>query len=130
MRGPACLWSLVSAPALPLPNCRVSSTLQEPPNSHLLLAPTVIPCWGVGICPGRVRAETGKSGCPTLAHFLGVDLKDVMATSRDQQELLWAWQGWRDAVGRPLREPFKQYVQLSNKAARLNGEAPPLAGLA
>ena len=47
-----------------------------------------------------------------------------MATSRDQKELLWAWQGWRDAVGRQLRMTFERYVQLSNKAARLNGEAP------
>ena len=47
-----------------------------------------------------------------------------MATSRDQKELLWAWQGWRDAVGRQLRMTFERYVQLSNKAANLNGEAP------
>ncbi|XP_055435571.1 angiotensin-converting enzyme-like protein Ace3 [Bubalus kerabau] len=49
------------------------------------------------------------------------DLEEVMATSRDQKELLWAWQGWRDAVGRQLRMTFERYVQLSNKAARLNG---------
>ncbi|XP_008061508.2 angiotensin-converting enzyme, partial [Carlito syrichta] len=49
------------------------------------------------------------------------DLEEVMATSRDQQELLWAWQGWRDAVGRPLRSTFQRYVELSNQAAQLNG---------
>ncbi|KAF5924442.1 hypothetical protein HPG69_018843 [Diceros bicornis minor] len=49
------------------------------------------------------------------------DLEEVMATSRDQKELLWAWQGWRDAVGRQLRITFERYVQLSNKAAKLNG---------
>ncbi|KAF4012729.1 hypothetical protein G4228_002986 [Cervus hanglu yarkandensis] len=49
------------------------------------------------------------------------DLEEVMATSRDQKELLWAWQGWRDAVGRQLRMTFERYVQLSNKAAKLNG---------
>uniref|UniRef100_A0A4X1T526 Angiotensin-converting enzyme n=1 Tax=Sus scrofa TaxID=9823 RepID=A0A4X1T526_PIG len=49
------------------------------------------------------------------------DLEEVMATSRDQKELLWAWQGWRDAVGRQLRMTFERYVQLSNKAAELNG---------
>lgn len=62
---------------------------------------------------------------PTLAPFSpGIDLQEVMATSRDQKELLWAWQGWRDAVGRQLRMTFDRYVQLSNKAAKLNGEAP------
>ncbi|XP_039091839.1 angiotensin-converting enzyme-like protein Ace3 [Hyaena hyaena] len=56
---------------------------------------------------------------PCLA--LEPDLQEVMATSRDQKELLWAWQGWRDAVGRQLRNIFERYVQLSNKAANLNG---------
>ncbi|XP_023569866.1 angiotensin-converting enzyme-like protein Ace3 isoform X2 [Octodon degus] len=49
------------------------------------------------------------------------DLEEIMATSRDQKELLWAWEGWRDAVGRQLRPIFWHYVQLSNKAAQLNG---------
>nr|XP_019588384.1 PREDICTED: angiotensin-converting enzyme-like [Rhinolophus sinicus] len=49
------------------------------------------------------------------------DLKEIMATSRNQKDLLWAWQGWRDAVGRTLRVNFEHYVELSNKAARLNG---------
>ncbi|XP_007958103.1 angiotensin-converting enzyme-like protein Ace3 [Orycteropus afer afer] len=53
--------------------------------------------------------------------YLEPDLQEVMATSRDQKELLWAWQGWRDAVGRPLRLMFERYVELSNKAAMLNG---------
>ncbi|XP_011366886.1 angiotensin-converting enzyme-like protein Ace3 [Pteropus vampyrus] len=49
------------------------------------------------------------------------DLEEVMATSRDYKELLWAWQGWRDAAGRQLRVAFEYYVHLSNKAAMLNG---------
>ncbi|XP_051015235.1 angiotensin-converting enzyme-like protein Ace3 [Acomys russatus] len=49
------------------------------------------------------------------------DLEEIMATSRDQKELLWAWQGWRDTVGRALRPTFEAYVHLSNKAAQYNG---------
>ncbi|XP_004456877.2 angiotensin-converting enzyme-like protein Ace3 [Dasypus novemcinctus] len=49
------------------------------------------------------------------------DLEEVMASSRDEKELLWAWQSWRDSVGRQLRSTFHRYVQLSNKAAQLNG---------
>lgn len=60
-----------------------------------------------------------------MAPFPGTDLEEVMATSRDQKELLWAWQGWRDAAGRQLRVAFEHYVHLSNKAARLNGKTPP-----
>lgn len=64
-----------------------------------------------------------------MAPFLGIDLEEVMATSRDEKELLWAWQGWQDAVGHQLCITFKCYVQLSNRTAKLNGEAPsPPAG--
>ena len=54
---------------------------------------------------------------PSLA-----DLVRVMATSRDPEELRYAWRAWRDAAGRPLRQQFAQYVRLSNEAARINGE--------
>ncbi|XP_077019647.1 angiotensin-converting enzyme isoform X3 [Tamandua tetradactyla] len=49
------------------------------------------------------------------------DLEELMASSRDEKELAWAWQSWRDAVGRQLRSTFERYVQLSNRAAQLNG---------
>ncbi|KAL4835077.1 hypothetical protein H8958_014866 [Nasalis larvatus] len=48
------------------------------------------------------------------------ELEEVMATSRNKEELLWAWQGWRDAVGCQIRTTFEHYVELSNKAAQLN----------
>ncbi|KAM9003003.1 angiotensin-converting enzyme-like [Sarcophilus harrisii] len=51
------------------------------------------------------------------------DLSEVMASSRDYDELLWAWQGWRDTVGQQLRPIYSRYVELSNKAAKLNGKA-------
>lgn len=44
-----------------------------------------------------------------------------MATSRDYDELLWAWQGWRDAVGLSAREDYELYVELKNEAAMANG---------
>ena len=46
-----------------------------------------------------------------------------MATSRNYEELLWAWKGWRDKVGRSILPYFPKYVELTNKAARLNGES-------
>uniref|UniRef100_F6S8L7 Angiotensin-converting enzyme n=1 Tax=Ornithorhynchus anatinus TaxID=9258 RepID=F6S8L7_ORNAN len=51
------------------------------------------------------------------------DLTELMATSQNYEELLWAWQGWREAAGKPVRQKFERYVELSNKAARLNGHA-------
>lgn len=47
-----------------------------------------------------------------------------MATSRDYDELLFAWKGWRDASGKKMRNNYKRYVELSNKAAVLNGQCP------
>nr|XP_015217378.1 PREDICTED: angiotensin-converting enzyme isoform X1 [Lepisosteus oculatus] len=52
---------------------------------------------------------------------LDPDLTEIMAKSRDYKELLFAWQGWRDASGKKIRQDYKTYVELSNKAARLNG---------
>lgn len=54
---------------------------------------------------------------------VSVDLTKIMAESRDYDELLFAWQGWRNASGRLIRDDYKRYVQLANKAAVLNGEA-------
>lgn len=45
-----------------------------------------------------------------------------MAESRDYDELLFAWKGWRDAAGKVLRQDYKRYVELANKAATLNGK--------
>lgn len=70
---------------------------------------------------GRRQAS---SGGPTWAPFLATDLTELMAPSWDQKELLWAWQGWWDAVGPQLQITFECYMQLSNKAAKLSGEAP------
>uniref|UniRef100_A0A5F8GM13 Angiotensin-converting enzyme n=1 Tax=Monodelphis domestica TaxID=13616 RepID=A0A5F8GM13_MONDO len=53
--------------------------------------------------------------------FLEPDLLKVMAFSRNYNELLWAWQGWRDTMGQQLRPIYTRFVELSNKAARLNG---------
>lgn len=44
-----------------------------------------------------------------------------MAESRDYDELLFAWKGWRDAAGKVIRQDYKRYVELANKAATLNG---------
>ncbi|NXE97932.1 ACE enzyme, partial [Menura novaehollandiae] len=54
-------------------------------------------------------------------HPLDPDLTDIMATSQDYDELLFAWKGWRDASGKKMRNNYKRYVELSNKAAMLNG---------
>uniref|UniRef100_A0A669B7A7 Angiotensin-converting enzyme n=1 Tax=Oreochromis niloticus TaxID=8128 RepID=A0A669B7A7_ORENI len=54
---------------------------------------------------------------------LDPDLQKIMAESRDYDELLFAWKGWRDAAGKVLRQDYKRYVELANKAATLNGHS-------
>ncbi|XP_022084562.1 angiotensin-converting enzyme-like [Acanthaster planci] len=66
---------------------------------------------------GTVCRENGE--CLTLEP----DLEDLMANKRDYDELLWAWKGWRDAVGRKIRPLYPQYVELKNEGARTNSYA-------
>uniref|UniRef100_A0A671V3H3 Angiotensin-converting enzyme n=1 Tax=Sparus aurata TaxID=8175 RepID=A0A671V3H3_SPAAU len=56
-------------------------------------------------------------------HPLDPDLQKIMAESRDYDELLFAWKGWRDSAGKVLRQDYKRYVELANKAATLNGHS-------
>uniref|UniRef100_A0A8C6M1T4 Angiotensin-converting enzyme n=1 Tax=Nothobranchius furzeri TaxID=105023 RepID=A0A8C6M1T4_NOTFU len=56
-------------------------------------------------------------------HPLDPDLQKIMAESRDYDELLFAWKGWRDSAGKILRQDYKRYVELANKAATINGHS-------
>ncbi|XP_052564749.1 angiotensin-converting enzyme isoform X2 [Culex pipiens pallens] len=47
-------------------------------------------------------------------------LKDIMAKSRDWNELTWTWVEYRRKTGRNMRELFEQLVDLTNDAARVN----------
>jgi peptidyl-dipeptidase A len=49
-------------------------------------------------------------------------LKAVLETSRNYDELLDAWKGWHDAA-RPLRADFQRYVELANEGAKELGYA-------
>jgi len=46
----------------------------------------------------------------------------VMAESRNPQELLSVWRGWH-AVGAPMRKDYRRFVELANKGAREIGFA-------
>lgn len=56
-------------------------------------------------------------------HPLDPDLQKIMAESRDYDELLFAWKGWRDSAGKVIRQDYKRYVELANMAATLNGHS-------
>ncbi len=44
------------------------------------------------------------------------ELEDVIANSRDYDELTEAWQGWR-TVAPPMRDKYRRYVELVNEGA-------------
>ncbi|KAG1680453.1 Angiotensin-converting enzyme [Nymphon striatum] len=48
---------------------------------------------------------------------LDPDLTKIMGTSNDYERLSHAWKGWRDAVGKPIRQDYIQYVNLKNEAS-------------
>jgi peptidyl-dipeptidase A len=60
-------------------------------------------------------SESGKT------YRLDPELTQIMGSSRDHDELLWAWIGWHNASGRPMREPYTELVRNMNEAARNNG---------
>lgn len=53
---------------------------------------------------------------------LSPDLKNIMAKSRDWEELTFVWTEWRRKSGRNMRELFEQLVDLTNEAARYNSK--------
>jgi peptidyl-dipeptidase A len=64
----------------------------------------------------------GKYCSPRHGHkclHLG-QLSEILAKSRDYDELLDAWVGWR-TISRPMREKFTRYVDLANAGARSLG---------
>ena len=50
------------------------------------------------------------------------DLEQIMATSRDWDELVWAWEGWRDVSGRQMPDMYEEYAGILNQAADMNGQ--------
>lgn len=54
-------------------------------------------------------------------------LDDIMATSTDYNERLWAWEGWRAEVGKQMRPLYEEYVVLKNEMARANSKFAALS---
>ncbi|XP_061387294.1 angiotensin-converting enzyme-related protein-like [Musca vetustissima] len=47
-------------------------------------------------------------------------VQERLSKSRDPKELAHYWKEWYDKAGTPMRDNFAKYVELSNKAAKLN----------
>lgn len=50
------------------------------------------------------------------------DLIQIMAKSRNWEELSFVWTEWRRNTGQNIKESYEQLVHLTNEAARLNSK--------
>uniref|UniRef100_A0A669CQ29 Angiotensin-converting enzyme n=1 Tax=Oreochromis niloticus TaxID=8128 RepID=A0A669CQ29_ORENI len=58
---------------------------------------------------------------PNISWSLEPELTEIMASSRSYKTLLYAWEGWHNASGVPLKNYYPSFVELSNKASRADG---------
>ena len=72
----------------------------------------------------KAKAKLQKDREKLAAKFDAAYCKDldalskVLQTSRKPAELLAAWQGWHDTVGKAIRPLYVRYVELANAGAR------------
>jgi hypothetical protein len=84
--------------------------------------------------PGRSSASIDSCQLHIIAFFMHIihvsiklllnyliELTRILAKSRDYDELLHVWKSWRDRTGKPMRSKYMRFVELTNEAARLNG---------
>ncbi|MDX6611995.1 MAG: peptidyl-dipeptidase [Blastocatellia bacterium] len=64
---------------------------------------------------GKYCPDGDKGKCLSLG-----DMEEIMATSRDPEELKRIWVGWHK-VSPPYRKDYQRFVELSNKGAREMG---------
>lgn len=52
---------------------------------------------------------------------LDPEITEIMATSRDPEELKYYWTEWFDKAGKPTKPAFQKYLDLTKELATLNG---------
>lgn len=64
-----------------------------------------------------------EASSPTLPACVS-DLTNILASSRSYAMLLFAWEGWHNAAGIPLKPLYEDFTALSNEAYKQDGEQP------
>ncbi|XP_077869905.1 angiotensin-converting enzyme-like [Saccoglossus kowalevskii] len=80
----------------------------------------------------RLYATTMVCGKPgdedqSKCYSFDPDIAELFATSRDYSELAWAWVGWHNASGLPLKELYSEFVELNTLAIEANGHTDMLS---
>jgi peptidyl-dipeptidase A len=92
---------------------RVSSSLPAPSDAQKRAELAAIAAKLEGLYgKGKYCGKDGKGQCKDLG-----ELSDVMARSRNYDELLESWVGWH-GISPPMRPLYQRLVQLSNEGAQ------------
>lgn len=70
------------------------------------------------VCPSDKRV----CNLTTEGLTLDPEIELLMASSTDFEEMKWIWEQWHEKSGKLMREDYKSYVDLMNKAAKANGK--------
>lgn len=62
------------------------------------------------------------SSNPIYFENVVTEISQIMARSRDWDELQWVWTEWRRRSGSQIKELYQQLVDLNNEAARINSK--------
>jgi peptidyl-dipeptidase A len=73
-------------------------------------------------CPDATNSSKAAASSE-MSHCKNIDdVTRIMATSRNEKELLAAWEGWH-TIAPPMRKDYTRFVELSNKGAKELGFA-------
>lgn len=78
----------------------------------------------IRLCPYRPKLSSNIYSHDILNNCnlkLDPDLVQIMELSRNEPELKYIWEQWREQIGPPIRNTFMRYIDLSNQAAEKNG---------
>jgi len=70
------------------------------------------------ICPYTMQNCNISDRAVSLS--LDPEISEIMSKSNNYNELKWVWEEWHDKSGKLMRDRYRTYVELNNKAARLN----------
>uniref|UniRef100_H2Z6E1 Angiotensin-converting enzyme n=1 Tax=Ciona savignyi TaxID=51511 RepID=H2Z6E1_CIOSA len=66
------------------------------------------------------KAKVCRPNEPTKCLMYEPGIINLFAKSRNYSELLWAWKGWRDAIGPKVRTDWERIIEIENIGAREN----------
>ncbi|CRL05281.1 CLUMA_CG018154, isoform A [Clunio marinus] len=69
------------------------------------------------ICPfGKPNCDTSSEGLT-----LDPDIELLLSSSENFDEMKWTWEQWHEKSGKLMRDDYKIYIEMMNKAAIANG---------